>query len=167
MPANNNKPSAVYAGTFDPITNGHVDIIRRALPIFGPIRIAVALSPSKALLFSANERAALVRETVAEFASQVTVEVFDGLLVNYVRQLGAKTIIRGLRAISDYEYESQMAMTNREIANDVETVFLMTSDYCSFISSSVVKEVARFKGDLSPFVPLNVAQKLYRHFNYN
>jgi len=155
---------AVYAGTFDPITNGHIDIINRALYIFDHLNVAVSSNPEKKVLFSADERVNQVREALGKLKTRVTVEAFNGLLVNYVSNLGAKTIIRGLRAVTDYEYEWQMAVMNRQLDEEIETVFLMTSPENSFISSSVVKEIARNKGNVSGLVPTNVCQYLKGKF---
>jgi len=159
---------AVYAGTFDPITNGHQDIINRAARIFERLHVAVVEEPKKATLFSAPDRVELVRSAVAagpaEIAARVTVASFGGLLVDYVRTLKCGVIIRGLRAVSDYEYEAQMAIVNRHLASDIETVFLLTSEECSFISSSTVREIARYGGDASGLVPKTVAEKLKQAF---
>ncbi len=154
--------NAIYAGTFDPITNGHIDIIRRSLKVFPSLTIAIAEKPNKETLFSVEERKNLVVEVVSEFGSNINVETFDGLLVEYVRSAGSTVIIRGLRAVSDYEYEAQMATINSELASDIETVFFMTSADLSFVSSSVVKEVARNGGDTTKFVPKIVASALKR-----
>ena len=156
---------AVYAGTFDPITNGHVDVIERALTVFQEVRIGVAESTSKNVLFETEQRVELVKQAVSSYKERVKVEPFDGLLVDYVRRVGAHVIVRGLRAVSDYEYESQMAMINRKLAEDIETVFLMTSDHCSFISSSVVKDIAKNRGDVSGLVPSGVASRLKRLYS--
>ena len=154
---------AVYAGTFDPITNGHQDIIKRALRVFDELSIAVVETPSKKTLLMAEDRVRLVEQTAAEFgeaAKRITVQAFSGLLVDHVRRIGCHVVIRGLRAVSDYEYEAQMAIINRHLADDIETVFLMTSDNCSFISSSVVREIAKYGGDISGLVPVPVAKHL-------
>lgn len=156
------RTKAVYAGTFDPITNGHLDIIRRARGVFSEVHVAVAGSSSKKVWFSAEERVAMVQDAVksSSVADGVKVDSFDGLLVDYVRAVGAGVIVRGLRAVSDYEYEAQMAHINRQLAGDIETVFFVTSEKCSFISSSIVKNVAVNGGDVSGFVPQNVVQSL-------
>ncbi len=156
------KTAAVYAGTFDPITNGHLDIIRRARGVFDQVHVAVAGSSSKKVWFTAEERVAMVNDAVAgaAFADGVKADSFDGLLVDYVRAVGAGVIIRGLRAVSDYEYEAQMAHINRQLAGDIETVFFVTSEKFSFISSSIVKNVAVNGGDVSPFVPQVVVERL-------
>lgn len=159
---------AVYAGTFDPITNGHQDIIIRAAGILEKLHIGVVEQPNKKTLFSADERVDLVRKSIAELdpsiASRVTVESFGGLLMDYVKRLGCRVVIRGLRAVTDYEYEAQMAVINRHLAEDVETVFLMTSDHCSFISSSIVREIARYGGEVSGLVPAPVEERLRTAF---
>ncbi len=147
---------AVYAGTFDPITAGHRDIVVRSLSLFQHLTVAVAENSSKQTLFSAAERAALIKESLADLGSQIEVVTFSGLLVDYAKKIGAETIVRGLRAISDYEYEAQMALVNRQLSSSVDTVFLMTSAGCAFISSSIVKEIARNGGDVSQFVTLPV-----------
>ncbi len=149
---------AVYPGTFDPITNGHIDIIRRSLKIFSAVTVAVAHNPRKQPLFSLNERVSMVREATG--FERLEVEPFTGLLVNYVRQKGARAIIRGLRAVSDFEYEFQMALMNRKLAAEVETVFLMPSEEYSYLTSTIVKEVASLSGDVTKFVPPAVMKRL-------
>jgi pantetheine-phosphate adenylyltransferase len=151
---------AVYAGTFDPITLGHRDIVLRSLGLFDKLTVAVAENSSKQTLFTVAERTTLIREALADLGDKVEVTTFSGLLVDYAKKIGVSTIIRGLRAISDYEYEAQMALVNRELAPEVDTAFLMTSADCAFISSSIVKEIARNAGDASKFVPANVAAAL-------
>ena len=150
----------VYAGTFDPITNGHLDILERALKVFGLVHVAVAGSTSKNVMFSLEERVEMVREAAdtlkSEDRARVVVAPFQGLLVNHVREVGGTAIIRGLRAVSDYEYEAQMALINRELSKDLETVFFVTSAHCAFISSSIIKEIAVNKGDVSDLVPASV-----------
>ena len=152
--------SAVYAGTFDPLTNGHLEIAERALGLFERVIIAVAEKSSKTLLFSAAERVALIQEAVRPLGERVTVESFDGLLVTFVRSRGAGVIVRGLRAVSDYEYEQQMAIINRQLAEEIETVFFMTSKRSSFISASIVRQIAMHGGDVSALVPSHIADRL-------
>jgi pantetheine-phosphate adenylyltransferase len=154
--------SAVYAGTFDPITNGHVDIVSRALRVFDVVYVAVAESTSKSVMFSTKDRVLMVEEAVRELGTEnvLRVQAFDGLLVKFVESVSATVIIRGLRAVSDYEYEAQMAHINRRLAQEIETVFLVTSDRCSFISSSIVKNVAGNGGDVSGLVPSGVVKRL-------
>ncbi len=151
---------AVYAGTFDPITIGHKDIVERALRIFDQLVIAVAEKTDKATLFSLAERVELVSGAVDDLDRNFEVVGFDTLLVDFVKRIGANTIIRGLRAISDYEYEAQIALINRRLNPDIETVFLMTSEHCSFVSSSIVRRIAQYGGDVSSLVPANVARQL-------
>lgn len=155
---------AVYAGTFDPITNGHYDILVRAARIFPKLIVAVVQQPNKKTLLSAEERRDLVQSAIdtlpEEFRPRVEAVCFSGLLVDYVRTRSAAVIVRGLRAVSDYEYEAQMAVINRHLSSDIETLFLMSSDHCSFISSSVVREIAVHGGDVSGLVPKPVAEKL-------
>ena len=148
----------VYPGTFDPITRGHEDVVRRAAGLFDEIVVAVAASRS-ATLFTLDERVAMAREIFADFPN-VHVEGFDELLMNYVRAQGARVVLRGLRAVSDFEYEFQMAGMNRSLHPDVETVFLTPAEQYTFISASMVREVARFGGDVSKFVSPSVAAKL-------
>lgn len=153
--------TAIYPGTFDPPTLGHVDIIRRAAGLFDQVIIAVGANPTKQPLFPVDERLAMLREIAAEF-DNVDVEPFSGLLVEFARQKQASVVIRGLRAMSDFENEFQMALANRTLAPDVETVFLMTSADVMFVSSSIVKEIARLGGDVRRLVPEPVSRRL-RH----
>lgn len=154
---------AVYPGTFDPITNGHTDLVSRAARVFSRVVIAIAESPHKKPLFSLEERIDLARN---EMASLDNVEVvgFSNLLVEFVQQIGASVIVRGLRAVSDFEYEFQLASMNRHIAPSVETLFLTPDEDYSFISSSLVKEVARLNGDVSEFVCEEVQQAMTKRF---
>jgi len=144
--------TALYPGSFDPITYGHLDVIERAVRLFDRVIVAVALNQSKNCLFTEHERVALIRETTAEYP-QVEVTHFSGLLVDYVVETGASAIIRGLRAISDFEYEFQMALMNRKLQPAAETIFLMPREDYSYLSSRMVKEVARLNGDIASFVP--------------
>jgi pantetheine-phosphate adenylyltransferase len=148
----------VYPGTFDPITRGHEDVVRRAAGLFGEVVVAVAESRN-GTLFTLAERVAMAREVFADFAN-VRVEGFNGLLMDYVRAQDARVVLRGLRAVSDFEYEFQMAGMNRSLYPDVETVFLTPAEQYTFISASMVREVARFGGDVSKFVSPLVAEKL-------
>ena len=154
---------AVYPGSFDPPTNGHLDVIKRAASLVGTLYVAVATNTSKTPLFSAEERVELLKKITAGIP-RVKVDSFDGLLVNYARDMGASAIFRGLRAVSDFEFEFQMALTNRRLNSEVETVFLMPSQDYSFLSSQVIKEVARLGGDLAPFVPPEVAALMKQKF---
>lgn len=156
----------VYPGTFDPITVGHLDIIRRALHVVDKLVIAVALDTGKAPVFDLEMRAELVRGEVqaAGISSRVEVQTFSGLLVNFAEEVGANILIRGLRAVSDFEYEFQMACMNSRLKPDVETLFLTASEDTHFISSRFVKQIARLGGDISFFVSANVANHLKAHF---
>jgi pantetheine-phosphate adenylyltransferase len=146
---------AVYPGSFDPVTNGHLDVVRRASAVFERLIVAVLANPRKTPLMSAEERVAAIREAVesAGLASRVVVETFDGLTVDFCRARGADFIVRGLRAISDFEAEMQLAHNNRRLAPGVDTVFLMTSLEQGYVSSSLVKEIAQFGGDVSDMIP--------------
>ncbi|TNC99667.1 MAG: pantetheine-phosphate adenylyltransferase [Gallionellaceae bacterium] len=148
----------VYPGTFDPITRGHEDVVRRAAGLFDEVIVAVAASRA-ATLFSLEERVAMAKEVFADYHN-VKVEGFDALLMNYVREKDARVVLRGLRAVSDFEYEFQMAGMNRNLHPDVETVFLTPSERYTFISASMVREIARFGGDVSKFVSPSVEAKL-------
>ena len=152
---------AVYAGTFDPMTFGHLDVAARAAHVFEHLTLAVAEDPRKTLLFSVEERLELARTSVAGLAN-VEVVPFGGLLVNWARNRGIHTLIRGLRAFSDFEYEFQMALTNRKLAPDIETMFLMPNEDFSYVSSSMVREIAALGGDVGKFVPAVVAAALKR-----
>jgi pantetheine-phosphate adenylyltransferase len=154
---------AIYPGTFDPITNGHLDLVLRGLRIFEEIIIAVAPSPKKQPLFSLEERLKMIRESVKEYRN-VAVEAFNGLLVEYAKARGGTAIIRGLRAVSDFEYELQMALMNRRLDMSVETVFLMPSEEYSFLTSTIVKEAASFGGSVTGLVPEVVEKALGEKF---
>lgn len=148
------KRKAVYAGSFDPITKGHLDIVRRALGVFDEIVVGVAHNPAKdSGLFKAAERVAMIRESLADVGERVTVDAFDGLLVDYCDRIGAQAIIRGLRAVSDFEYEFQMAMMNRHLNDHVETYFMTASESYFYTASRLVKEVASLGGNVSGLVP--------------
>lgn len=155
---------AVYPGSFDPITNGHLDMLERAISLFD-VTIAVAADSPKSMLFSVEERIAMVREAVASHfkpaeRKRLSVDRFDGLLVTYLKEKREHVIIRGLRAVSDYEYELQLAHMNRRLLPEAETVFLVASPQYSFLSSSIVKEVIRLGGDISSMVPRSVEERL-------
>lgn len=150
---------AIYAGTFDPMTHGHLDVVERAAKIFSELIVAVAETTGKNTLFSQEERVLLVQKSVAGLEN-VKVTAFDGLLVEYARAQGAGVLIRGLRAFSDFEYEFQMALTNRRLAPDIETLFLMPKQDYSFLSSTNVKQVASLGGNVTEFVPAAVAEAL-------
>lgn len=157
------KKTAVYPGSFDPITNGHLDILNRGLNVFDHIIIAVARNSQKNPLFPVDERVDLIRRVVGD-DPRIEVDTFEGLLVNYVFSKGARIILRGLRAISDFEYEFQVAQTNRTINEEIETIFMMTSLPFSYLSSSVVREVAVLNGPVDSFVPEIVRGALVKKF---
>ncbi len=150
---------AVYPGSFDPVTYGHLDVMKRAAAIFGKVVVAVANNPNKKYLFSLEERVMMVQEATKGMKG-VIVEGFDGLVVDLARRRNAAVLVRGLRMTADFEYEFQMAETNRRLAEDIETVFLMPSEGFSFLSSTLLKEVAKFGANLTPFVPPCVARKM-------
>jgi pantetheine-phosphate adenylyltransferase len=161
---------AIYPGTFDPITNGHLDLIDRALELFDRLVVAVAQNPKKSPLFSSDERRQMIEESLTTLRSEgardfVDVVVFDGLLANLASEQRAAAIIRGLRAVSDFEYEFQIALTNRTLAPTVETVFLMPNAKYTFLSSTIIKDVARHGGDISRFVPESVNKRLMSRFS--
>ena len=160
---------ALYPGSFDPLTLGHLDLIERSARLFDGVIVAVLQNPSKSPAFSLDQRLQQIRQATAHLAGPqlATIEVgsFDGLSVDYARQCGAEVILRGLRAMSDFEFELQIAHTNKSLAPQVETLFLATAVHHSFLSSSVVKEVARFGGDVRHMVPTGVADDLSRLFN--
>ncbi|MDH5662695.1 MAG: pantetheine-phosphate adenylyltransferase [Elusimicrobiota bacterium] len=155
------KKIAVYPGSFDPVTNGHIDVIKRAIQLFDRIIVAVIDNANKNVLFSVEERMEMLR-AVTRGLSGVVVSHFDGLLVDYVKKKRAKVIIRGLRAVSDFEYEFQMALTNRKLAPDIETVFLMPAESYTYLSSSIVKEVVSLKGNVKGLVPRQIEARLRR-----
>ena len=154
-----NHRTAVYPGTFDPITNGHVDLVARASLLFDTVIMAVAQSPNKQPVFSLEERVAMAEHSLRDYAN-IRVLGFNGLLARFVDEVKAGVLLRGLRAVSDFEYEFQLASMNRHLIPDAETVFLTPSEQFSFISSSLVREVARLGGDVSEFVPANVQSAL-------
>lgn len=153
------KITAIYPGTFDPVTNGHLDIIERASKLFDKVIITIAVNSSKKPLFSKDERVDMIKSVTKKFKN-VSVDVFDGLLVSYAKKKKASVIIRGLRAISDFDYEFQIALTNRKLEPEVNTIFLMPNEKYSFLNSSLVRELASFKADVRQFVPDYVFKKL-------
>jgi len=155
--------TAIYPGTFDPLTNGHLDLIARASRLYHQVIVAVAVNRGKTPLFSLDERVALVRDVTPEFAN-VQVIGFDNLLVDCAKEHGAQVILRGLRAVSDFEYEFQLAGMNRRLAPQLETMFLTPAEQYEFISSSMIREIAQMKGDVSCFVPDIVNQHLIAKF---
>ncbi len=151
---------AIYPGSFDPVTNGHLDVIERAAKLFDEVIVAVAVNSQKQPLFSIDERLALLRETTAVHGGRVRLATLEGLLVDYARNAGAGAIIRGLRAVSDFEFEFQMALMNRKLESNVETIFLMPKEEYTYLSSRIIKEIARLGGDVTTFVPSCVSAAL-------
>jgi pantetheine-phosphate adenylyltransferase len=158
------KKIAVYPGSFDPITNGHVDIIKRSLGVFDELIVLIAYNPNKKTLFSVRERVEMIQEVIRDFKN-VRVDSFDGLLVEYVKVAGANVILRGLRALSDFEYEFQLALINRRLNRDVETVFLMTGYKWFYTSSTIINEAASLGGSVKGLVPEIVNQKLIEKYS--
>lgn len=161
------KRIAVYAGSFDPITNGHLSLIRRALEIFDKLIVAIAINGEKRPLFTVEERLEMTKEGIREKIKdyeRVEVDAFEGLLVDYTASKNAKVILRGLRAVSDFDYELQLALMNRRLNRDIQSVFLMTDFKWLFLSSTIVKEAARFGGDVKELVPKVVVEKLKEKF---
>lgn len=156
--------TGIYPGSFDPLTNGHLDLIHRAAKLFDRVVVAVADNEKKQPLFSLEERLELVREAVAGIP-HVEVDSFDGLLIHYVGQKKGDAVIRGLRAISDFEFEFQLALMNRKLDERVETIFMMPKETYTFVSSRITKEIARLGGDVRPFVPAHVEAALQRKFS--
>ncbi len=156
--------TAIYPGSFDPVTRGHEDIIRRSTRLADSVIVAVAENIGKAPLFTIDERLAFLR-AATEDVPNVTVHAFDGLLADFAASVGASVVVRGLRAVSDFEYEFQMALMNRQLHADLETVFLVPGLELTFLSSSLVKEVARFGGDITPFVHPKVSAALQAKFS--
>ncbi len=154
---------AIYPGTFDPVTNGHIDILKRALILFDKVIVAIAINPGKEPLFTLEERLTMLREIVEDIPN-AEVDAFEGLLVDYARKRNACAIVRGLRAVSDFEYEFQMALMNRRLNGNIQTFFLMTDLRWIFTSSSIIKEAAQFGGDVRKMVPEIVNQKLKEKF---
>ena len=150
---------AIYPGTFDPVTNGHIDIVERAVDIFDKVVVAVARNNAKQPLFTTQDRVTMLKDTFTRYKN-VEIDSFEGLLVTYARRKKAIAVVRGLRAISDFEYEFQMALTNRKLDNNIATVFLMPHEKCTYLSSSLIREIVLLGGDVSEFVPSNVLSML-------
>jgi pantetheine-phosphate adenylyltransferase len=154
---------AVYPGSFDPFTNGHADLLERALPFFSVLHVIVAENPSKSTLFSVSERVEMIKE-VTKSEKHIVVSSFDGLVVNYARSIKASAIIRGLRAVSDFDYEFQLATMNRRLAPEIETIFFTTRGKYFYVSSSAIKDIASNGGDVSDLVPSMVEKRLKEKF---
>jgi pantetheine-phosphate adenylyltransferase len=161
------KRTALYPGSFDPLTNGHLDILERAVQMYDKVIVTVAVNNQKKSVFTGEERIELIREAIKGFdwASRVDVEQFTGLLINFARKKNVPILLRGVRQISDFEYEFRMALTNRRLAPEIDTVFMMPDEQLTFISATIVKEIALWGGDLSSFVPDNVATALHKKFS--
>lgn len=155
----------IYPGTFDPVTNGHIDVVRRAIELFDEVIVTVAQNPSKTCLFSTEERVEMLKESLKDF-NNVSVDSFDGLVVDHAKEVGAIGIIRGLRAVSDFEYEFQMALMNRKLNDELRTIFLMPHEKYTYLNSTIIRNLAAFKSDVSDFVTPFVAKKLREKFNY-
>ena len=156
--------TAVYPGTFDPVTNGHIDIIERALRLFDRLYVVVGDNPQKSATFTAKERVGMLKEALKKYNNRIEIEHFEGLLLNYVKRKKSNVVIRGLRAISDFEFEFSRALIRREMESDIETIFMMTKDDYAFLSSSIIKEIAMFNGPVKGFVPEIVEKKLKEKF---
>lgn len=157
--------TAVYPGAFDPATNGHIDVIERASKLFDKLYVLVGENPQKKSTFTADERVQMLKQALKRHSSRIVVEHFNGLLLDYVKKKKSSVIVRGLRAISDFEFEFQRAQFNREFAKDIETIFIMTKDDYAFLSSSIIKEIAMFGGSVKGFVPNVVEKKLKEKFS--
>ena len=156
--------TVIYPGSFDPLTNGHLDVVHRAARLFDKVIVAVAQNETKQPLFSLQERVALVKESIAHLPN-VEADTFDGLLVNYVEKRGGQAVVRGLRAVSDFEFEFQLALMNRKLNERIETIFMMPKETYTFLSSRMVKEIARLGGDIGSFVPAHVQKALHERLN--
>ena len=157
---------AIYPGSFDPVTNGHLDVVERGLKIFDKLIVAILVNPNKTFLFTLEERVEMLKESLKEFAN-VEIDTFDGLLVDYAAHRKAHAILRGLRALSDFEYEFQMALMNRRLNREIQTVFLMTGLRWIFTSSSIIKEAAQFGGSIEGMVPALVEHKIKERYAQN
>jgi pantetheine-phosphate adenylyltransferase len=153
----------IYPGTFDPVTYGHIDIIKRAVNLFASVVVTVAVNPTKQQLFSTEERVNMIKESIVGF-NTVTVDSFDGLVVDHAKEVGATGIIRGLRQVSDFEFEFQMALMNRKLAGDITTIFLMPHEKYTYLNSTVIRNLASLKADVSDFVPPIVHDALKKKF---
>ena len=157
--------TAVYPGTFDPVTNGHIDIIERSLKLFDKLYILVGDNSQKKALFTPQQRVEMIKDALKKHGDKIVIEHFEGLLLDYVKKKQSNVIVRGLRAISDFEFEFSRALLNREIENGIESIFIMTKANHAFISSSIIKEIAMFNGPVKDFVPEIVEKKLKEKFS--
>ncbi len=156
---------AVYPGSFDPITYGHIDIIERGIKLFDRVVVAILINPQKKPLFTVEERLEMIKQSLTDLPqNKIEISSFTGLLVDYVKKIQARAILRGIRAISDFEYEFQMALTNRRLLKKVDTVFMMPDEKYSYLSANLVREIASFGGDISHFVPPHVEKRLKEKF---
>lgn len=160
---NNNSKIAIYPGTFDPITNGHVDVIERASELFNKVYVVIAINSKKTTLFTEDERLEMAKESLSQI-DNVEVITYQGLTVECAKELNASAIVRGIRAISDYEYEFQIALMNRKLAPNVHTVFLLPNEKYTYLNSSIIREISRYNHDVSDFVPNCVVNKLKEKF---
>ena len=155
----------IYPGTFDPITFGHVDLVGRALQLFDEVVLAIAADSTKKTLFALEERQAMAEKALASFGTKVRVTTFQGLLIDYVQKENSRAILRGLRAVSDFEFEFQMALMNRKLNDSIETLFLMPRGAYTYLSSTIIKEIGRLGGDVSAFVPAPVVKALWEKYH--
>ena len=155
----------IYPGTFDPITNGHIDVVGRALQLFDEVVLAIAADSTKKPLFDLEERLSLAKLALTDFGAKVRVTAFHGLLIDYVQSENSRAILRGLRAVSDFEFEFQMALMNRKLNDSIETLFLVPRDTYTYLSSTIIKEIGRLGGDVSSFVPPMVGQALHEKYH--
>ncbi len=160
------KITAIYPGTFDPVTNGHIDIIKRASGLFDKVIVTIAINSNKKPLFTKDERIDMLKKSLKSFKN-VSVDYFEGLIVNYAKKKNAKVLIRGLRAVSDFEYEFQMSLINRKLASDLTTIFLMPNEKYTYLNSSIVRELASLNGKIDDFIPVYVKQKLIKKLKEN
>lgn len=161
------KHAAIYPGSFDPLTNGHLDILERAAQKFEKVVVTVAINNSKSAVFTGDERVKLIEKAIETkpWADKIEIEKFTGLLIDFARKKKIHVLLRGVRQISDFEYEFRMALTNRRLAPEIDTMFLMPDEQLTFISATIVKEIAAWGGDLSSFVPQHVAEALHKKYN--
>ena len=159
------KITAVYPGTFDPVTNGHLDVIERAATLFDEVVVCIAINSAKTPLFTKEERSELLQESVSNF-SNVQIDTFEGLLVKYAEEKNASVIIRGLRAVSDFEYEFQLSLTNRKLSPSINTIFVMPNEKYTYLNSSLIRELASYNADIQDFVPPHVHDALRLKFGF-